>query len=289
MKEQPIAGLYGLIGHPVSHSLSPLIHNSAFNALGLKCRYFLFEVAPYFFPQAMAGIRALGIKGVNITIPYKQKVIEFLDSVDPAAAAIGAVNTVVNNGERLIGYNTDGEGSLRSLKEEAGLDPCGLTCVIFGSGGACRAVALTLAQKGAGKIIIASRNQAQAHEISSLINKNSANVAITVTLADIADFKELKTADLVINSTPIGMWPKTEEPPVINTSLLSRHSLVWDLVYNPVETRFLREAREHGCPTLSGLGMLLYQGAEAFRLWTGCEPPIEAMRRELEKAIPSKY
>lgn len=289
MKEQPIAGLYGLIGHPVSHSLSPLIHNTAFNALGLKCQYFLFEVPPYFFPHAMEGIMALGIKGVNITIPYKQRVIEFLDSVNPAAAAIGAVNTVVNNGERLIGYNTDGEGSLRSLKEEAGLDPRGLTCVIFGSGGACRAVALTLAQKGVGKIIIASRNQAQAHEISSLINKNNTNIAATVTLADIADFKELKTADLVINSTPIGMWPKTEGPPVINTSLLSRHSLVWDLVYNPVETRFLREAREHGCPTLSGLGMLLYQGAEAFRLWTGCEPPIAAMRRELAKAIPSKY
>ncbi|MFZ5688123.1 MAG: shikimate dehydrogenase [Bacillota bacterium] len=288
MREQAIAGLYGLVGYPVSHSLSPLMHNRAFNTLGLNCYYCLFEVTPHFFPQALAGIKALGIKGVNITIPYKQRVLEFLDIVDPTAAAIGAVNTVVSNGGRLIGYNTDGDGSLLSLKNDAGLDPLGLKFIIFGSGGACRAVALTLTLKGAGKIVIASRNQTQASEISNLINKVKAGIAKTVSLEGIDYIKELKTADIVINSTPIGMWPKIEDPPIINTSLLSRHSLVWDLVYNPVETRFLREAKEHGCRTLSGLGMLLYQGAEAFRLWTGYEAPIEAMRQELEKAIRGK-
>jgi shikimate dehydrogenase len=288
MMGQAKAELYGLIGYPVSHSLSPLMQNRAFHALDLSCYYGLFEVLPQFFPQALAGIKALGIKGVNITIPYKQRVLEHLDFIDPAAAAIGAVNTVINDGERLTGYNTDGEGAMLSLKKEASIDPLGLKFIIFGSGGACRAVAYTLALKGAKKIIIAGRRESQSVEISRLLDQVKTGVAATVSLTDINCREELKTADVVINSTPIGMWPKVLEPPVIDTRLLSTHTLVWDLVYNPVETRFLREAKAHGCRTLSGLGMLLYQGAEAFRLWTGLAAPVEAMRQELKKAISHK-
>ena len=265
--------LAGLFGHPVSHSLSPLMQNKAFAEKGLPYVYAAFDVAPEALPEAVAAIRALGLVGVNVTIPHKVAIMPLLDEIDPLAERIGAVNTVVNENGRLIGYNTDGLGYVRSLVEETWIALEEQVVTMLGAGGAARAVAFTLAQQGVKQIQIINRSRERAALLAEHVN------AITPTrVVDREEAREaIAQSTLLINTTSIGMYPHVDEMP-ISAEWLHERLVVSDLIYNPLETRLLREARLAGARTHSGVGMFVNQGALAFELWTKESAPAEQMR-----------
>ncbi len=277
--------VFGIFGWPVEHTFSPMMHNSAFNSLGLDCIYVPFPVSPDLLGKAVEGIRSLGLSGVNVTIPHKSNVINYLDEVSPEARLIGAVNTVTNKDGILTGYNTDAMGFVKSLKLDGGTDPAGKRVMILGAGGAARAVSIQLALSGIKTITIASP---VAEEINSLSETITGSLNISVN--GINWVKEnisscLEGTDILINATPVGMHPNTNVMPPVEVGLLPEHAMVCDLIYNPGETLLLSKAAELGLKTLNGIGMLLYQGAIAFELWTGIEPPIEIMRDALKRAL----
>lgn len=276
-------GLVALLGHPVQHSLSPLMHNAAFAAGGQNLVYLAFDVKPGDLAAALAGLKALGFRGANVTVPHKEAVIPYLDAVDPVAARIGAVNTIVNEDRCLKGYNTDGSGFLRSL-EEAGFDPAGKRAVILGAGGAARAVAFALAAAGCGSLVLANRTPERATELAGALAGASLPAPVVYRLGDAGMRSEVEAADLVLNTTSLGMWPRVEETP-LPPDWFRPGQWVYDLVYNPLETKFLASARRRGCRVISGLDMLLYQGAAAFTLWTGREAPVAVMARVLREAM----
>jgi len=275
-------GLLALLGYPVEHSISPQMHNAALTEAGLDMVYLAFAVTAAGLPAALAGLQALGFRGANVTVPHKEAVIKHLDVIEPAAARIGAVNTIVNDGDRLIGYNTDADGFLRSLRE-AGFDPAGKTAAIIGAGGAARAVAFALARAGCAGLVVANRTSARAQELADALGGQYLYVA-ACSLEEQDLRPQLLKADLVINTTSVGMWPEVNSVP-LPIAWLQEGQWVYDLVYNPLETRFLSEARNRGCRTVSGLGMLLYQGAAAFTLWTGKTAPVQIMEAVLREAI----
>jgi shikimate dehydrogenase len=270
--------LTGLFGHPVAHSKSPQMHNAAFAHLGLDYVYLAFDILPERIEEGVQSIRALNVRGVNVTIPHKVAVIPYLDELSDAARRIGAVNTIVHEQGRLIGHNTDGIGYLAALREETGFVPAGKSVLLLGAGGAARAVATQLALDGAAQITIAARTVERAQELLPALDGLTA--AQAVLLGDVvpADY------DLVVNTTPLGMHPHVDELP-IDPELLRAGQLVSDLIYNPRETRFLREAAARGCRVSGGLGMFIHQGAEAFRLWTGQEAPTDVMRKTVESYL----
>ncbi|OIQ07757.1 shikimate dehydrogenase [Moorella thermoacetica] len=276
-------GLVALLGHPVQHSLSPLMHNAAFAAGGQNLVYLAFDVEPGDLVAALAGLKALGFRGANVTVPHKEAVIPYLDAVDPVAARIGAVNTIVNEDRCLKGYNTDGSGFLRSL-EEAGFDPAGKRAVILGAGGAARAVAFALAAAGCGSLVLANRTPERATELAGALAGAGLPAPVVYRLGDAGMRSEVEAADLVLNTTSLGMWPRVEETP-LPPDWFRPGQWVYDLVYNPLETKFLASARRRGCRVISGLDMLLYQGAAAFTLWTGREAPVAVMARVLREAM----
>ncbi|QQE73129.1 shikimate dehydrogenase [Brevibacillus composti] len=265
--------LVGLFGHPVAHSQSPLMHNAAFAEKGLDYVYTSFDVAPERLPEAVAGIRALGIKGVNVTIPHKVAIMPLLDEVDPLAARIGAVNTVVNRDGYLIGYNTDGLGYVRSLVEKTGISLEQQTVTMLGAGGAARAVAFTLAERGVREIRILNRSR----ERATLLAEHVGTIVPTVVLNPAEGAEAIADASLLINTTSIGMHPHVEEMPV-QEEWLHANLIVSDLIYNPLETRLLKAAAAKGAQIHSGIGMFVNQGALAFELWTGEDAPTETMR-----------
>mgnify|MGYP001558976632 FL=1 len=271
--------IIGIFGYPVEHTLSPYMHNAAFEAMGLDYCYIPFRVRPENLKTAINSIKALSLQGVNITIPHKEAIIPYLDELDREAELIGAVNTVLNKEKRLIGYNTDGRGFVRSLREDGRIDPRGKKIMIIGAGGAARAIAFTLAIEGAGKIFIKDIIEEKAKELSSAISNKIYAEAIYI--KDLKD--RIGDVDILINATPLGM--KKEDPLPVLPELLSQGLIVYDIVYNPPETPLLKEAKKRGAKTLGGLGMLLYQGALSFKIWTGQEPPVDVMRKELENKI----
>ncbi|MEK6692287.1 MAG: shikimate dehydrogenase [Nitrospirota bacterium] len=271
--------IIGIFGYPVEHTLSPYMHNAAFEAMGLDYCYIPFRVRPENLKTAINSIKALSLQGVNITIPHKEAIIPYLDELDREAELIGAVNTVLNKEKRLIGYNTDGRGFVRSLREDGRIDPRGKKIMIIGAGGAARAIAFTLAIEGAGKIFIKDIIEEKAKELSSAISNKISAEAIYI--KDLKD--RIGDVDILINATPLGM--KKEDPLPVLPELLSQGLIVYDIVYNPPETPLLKEAKKRGAKTLGGLGMLLYQGALSFKIWTGQEPPVDVMRKELENKI----
>ncbi|GED53771.1 shikimate dehydrogenase [Brevibacillus borstelensis] len=275
--------LVGLFGHPVSHSQSPLMHNAAFAEAGLDYVYMTFDVAPERLSEAVAGIRSLGIKGVNVTIPHKVAIMPMLDEIDPLAARIGAVNTVVNRDGYLVGYNTDGLGYVRSLVETTGITLEQQTVTMLGAGGAARAVAFTLAERGVKEIRIINRSR----ERATLLAEHVGTIVPTAVI-DPAEGKEaIEDASLLINTTSIGMYPQVDEMPV-QEEWLHAGLIVSDLIYNPLETRLLKAASSRGAQVHSGIGMFVNQGALAFELWTGEAAPTETMReivlQQLSKA-----
>jgi shikimate dehydrogenase len=270
--------LYCIFGSPVRHSISPVIHNAAFREMEIDAVYLAFE--PASIGGAVSSMKTLGISGASITIPYKIDVCRHCDEMDPLAAGIGSVNTLVNTGGRIIGYNTDGYGALRSI-EQRGISLKGKTCLILGNGGSARAIAFTLAGHGV-SIIIAGRNEERISKLAGDISAISPN-AHSALLGSI-DRGFMETIDIIINTTPIGMAPDTGSVPIDIDCINKRH-IVFDIVYAPHETRLLAAARDKGCPVVFGVDMLVMQGARQFEIWTGLDAPVETMRRAAHRHL----
>jgi shikimate dehydrogenase len=266
-----------VFGFPVEHSLSPAMHNAAIAALRIHYLYIPYSVQPDNLGPAIHSLIALGITGVNLTIPHKEDVLPFLHEISPAAQAVGAVNTVHNENGRLIGYNTDGEGFLAPLKEQ-GFSAKGKKAVVLGAGGSARSVVFALVQSGA-EVILVNRTTERAAGLAGEANRMFAGEAVRwIDFGDTAGLVEtLAGAELLVNTTSVGMHPKTDEMPPVPPESLHSDLLVYDLIYNPLETRLLTAARKAGAQTLNGVKMLVNQGAAAFRIWTGIEPPLDVM------------
>ncbi|MFC5471643.1 shikimate dehydrogenase [Cohnella suwonensis] len=265
--------LYGVIGDPVRHSKSPVMLNRAFRETGINGAYAAFHVTPDRLGESIAGVRGLGFRGLNVTIPHKVEVMAFLDEISEGARAIGAVNTIVNDNGRLVGYNTDGIGYVRSLKEEAEPDLSGKTIVVLGAGGASRGILWALAQEKPAAILLANRTEARAAELASAFPPAYRISAIAWSRLQAA----CAEADVVVNTTSVGMSPNADGVP-IDPNWLKPGAVASDLIYNPLKTAFLRRAEERGCRAHGGLGMFVYQGAYAFEYWTGTTAPVAAMR-----------
>ena len=264
--------LYGIMGNPVAHSLSPAMHNGAFAALGLNKAYLPFAVQDV--GSAMAGLRALGIKGVSVTIPHKQAVMEYLDSIDPVAEKIGAVNTLVIANNAIHGANTDWLGANRALSEKISLKDASV--LLLGAGGSARAIGFGLLEAGA-SLTIASRTPEKGQALANLLG------CPWLPLAEAATAK----ADILINATSMGMGNQQDLLPIASEALVN-FQVVMDIVYAPLATRLLQAAEQAGCQTIDGLAMLLYQGAAQFELWTGQQAPLEVMRQSLLKALAQR-
>ena len=263
-----------LLGNPVEHSVSPQIHNSAFRTLGLNYVYLAFSVLD--LEGAVRGIRAFGIRGASITIPYKEKIIPYLDQLDELAEKIGAVNTVVNEQGKLLGYNTDGEAVYQALKDY-GINLEASRVIILGAGGACRSIAFTLASKSPkSRLLIFNRTFSRAKALAEEIKEKTRAEIQALAWEEEPLKKELSRAQLLINATSVGMYPEIEQSPIPAQWL---HSRLWvfDIVYNPLETQLLKQAKKIGAKTIAGLEMLVRQAGEQFRLWTGKAPPLEVM------------
>ena len=277
----PVTGrskVLGVFGWPVEHSLSPAMHNAAIAALGLHYIYIPYSVPPDSLGPAIRSLSALGIIGVNLTIPHKERVLPFLDEVDPEARAIGAVNTVRNLEGRLVGFNTDGEGFFRPLAE-TGFTARGKRAVVLGAGGAARSVVYRLLREGA-IVSVANRTPERAERLAQEIGAAAGG---TVDVIDLADAEAMRSAlggaELLVNTTSVGMSPNADAEPPVSPELIHPSLFVYDLIYNPTETRLLTEARRRGAHGLNGVAMLAHQGAAAFELWTGVKPPVDVMVR----------
>jgi len=275
--------VFGVFGDPIAHSLSPAMHNAAFSALGMDCIYHAFRVKPEKLEKAILGAAAMGFGGLNLTVPLKEVALK-LDCIkpDPLAEKIGAINTVVfgETGE-IKGYNTDGLGAKQALQNSA-VEIEGSKIVVAGAGGAARSIAFQLAADGA-EIIIVNRTEGRAIELAKDIS--TAALSGNVTGRGLSGLKELlQDANILINTTTLGMHPNTETT-IATAEDLHPDLTVFDIVYNPLETRLLREAKASGAKTVSGVLMLVYQGAEAFKLWTGIEPPVELMKKTVLEAL----
>ncbi len=276
--------LCGIIGDPIEHTMSPPMHNAAFEQMGLDFWYVPFRVKREQLEQAVAGMRALNIRGLNVTIPHKVAIIPLLDELDPLAGRIGAINTVVNDNGVLRGYNTDATGFLQALLEK-GVEPRGKRVVLLGAGGAARAVSFVLAERGAHLVILNRRLELDwAEGLASRLTETFGKEVKAPELAEENLAQALEEADILVNATSVGMSPNVDETPV-TSNLLKPSLIVFDAVYNPVKTRLLREAGQTGAQTISGLEMLVWQGASAFELWTGVKAPVELMRAEVIKAL----
>jgi len=268
--------LYGIFGNPVRHSLSPLMHNRAFDLAGINAAYVAFE--PRSIEEAVSSMKAIGIAGASVTIPFKIDVLPFLDSIDPLAEKIGSVNTLLNDNGRIKGFNTDGHGAVTALKKQ-GSPIKNEKVLIIGNGGSARAIAYTLLH-GEAHVTIAGRDLNRITSLADDLLKFNSNVETSV-LAQL-DQRAVSQFDIIINTTPIGMHPHEEAVP-LDTSLLKSGSTVFDIVYSPHDTRFLTEASCRKCNTVYGIDMLLYQGVRQFEIWTGAEAPVSAMRDILIK------
>jgi len=261
MDISPDTKLVGLIGHPVEHSFSPKLHNSIYSMLGLNMVYLAFDVIEQELSYAVRGLRALGFIGFNVTIPYKEKILPLLDQIDSNAEAIGAVNTVKIEGDKLIGYNTDGAGFLDSLTRR-GIHCNNKNIVILGAGGAARAIGIYLAGENPSQMFINNRTSSRAEHLAKDINR-FAGRQMCQTISSIP-----RDVDIIINTTPIGMWPNTHGNPLQGYSLKS-DTIVCDIVYNPPMTEMLKYAQDAGCTIIGGKDMLIGQGVRAIEIWTG--------------------
>jgi shikimate dehydrogenase len=270
----PISGntrVFGILGRPVAHSLSPAMHNAAFRELGLNAVYVAFPVTD--LARAVAGLRGLGIGGVSVTIPFKEEIIPLLDDLDPQAARMGAVNTVVNREGRLYGYNTDWLGAVAALQAKTALQ--GQHVLILGAGGAARAIAFGVKEEG-GTVTVTDLDMPRAKSLARDLGTRVVSL----------EALEECPAAILVNATPVGLAPRSDEIP-LNPELLGRYRVVMDIVYRPLATRLLREAQARGCATIDGLQMLLHQATAQFELWTGRTAPLDVMSRAASEALGS--
>jgi shikimate dehydrogenase len=264
--------LYGIIGDPVQHSLSPILHNKAFKRMGLNAVYLVFEVED--LEEAIRGIRGLGIRGVSVTLPFKTQVLPFLDRVEAVAEKIKAVNTIANEGGRLVGYNTDWRGALEALEEKVDLK--GKKILLLGAGGAARAIGFGLKKRGC-QTIISNRSLDKANELAKALG------FICMPLSSINKPK----IDVIINATSVGMSPHHADSPVPRR-FLKEGMVVMDIVYQPLKTQLLQDAEEQGCRTIDGLEMFVRQGAGQLEIWTGQKLDIHQMKEDLSRELSRK-
>ncbi len=276
------AELVGAFGDPIAENPTIVLQEAAFRALDLNWRYLTIEVHAADLAAAMAGMRAMNFRGINLTIPHKVEVMRYLDEIAPDAGLIGAVNTVRWAGDRLVGENTDGKGFLRSLRD-ASIDPRGRKVVILGAGGAARAIAVELALAGASRITVVNRSIERGEQLAAALDRNT-SVAVDF-VPWMSTYLVPDEVSILVNATSIGLFPAVEAVPDVDLATLRPGLVVCDVIPNPPRTRFLTLALQRGATTLDGLGMLVYQGAIAFTMWTGLEAPTEVMRRALREAV----
>ncbi len=281
-KNSSLQQIYGVLGYPAKHSLSPLMHNAAFKALGINAEYKIFEKRPEELEDFLNSLFGENIRGLNVTIPYKETVLKYLKWQSPEVRFTGASNTIeVEDNNYLKGWNTDGIGFHRHLTVDLKFDITGKNVIILGAGGAAKAVTDQLARKKAGGISIYDIDKNKGLELANKLNKEFPECqAIYV---DTVDELDIKNSDLLINATPIGM--KENDPCLIDKSRIHNHLLVYDLIYNPAETKLLKMAKDKGARTSNGLGMLLYQGALSLEVWTGQKAPLDIMRKVLTEGL----
>ena len=269
-------GVCAVIGDPVEHSLSPVMHNAAFQKLGLNLVYVAFNVTRNELKEAVAGARSLGLRGLNVTMPHKKAVMRYLDETDSTAEAIGAVNTILNNQGKLVGYNTDGKGAMIALKKN-GIYPEEKKMLLLGAGGAAKAIAFQAAQE-VEELVILNRTSEKATKLAELLRKKFGKKVKGGALSAEVLKEEMKTADILVNATPVGMHPDVNLSPV-PLDLLRRDLCVMDIIYNPLETKLVKDAKAVGAKVVLGLEMLLYQGAVSFEIWTNCSAPVDVMKK----------
>ena len=271
-----------MFGHPVAENPTVVMHEAAYAQFGMNWRYLTIEVLPEDLEAAMRGLRAMNMRGINLTIPHKVEVLKYLDRLSEPARLMGAVNTVVNEGGELYGENTDGKGFMRALKEDAGVDPVGVKVVTFGAGGAARAITVELALAGAEDITIVNRSPERGRRLVDLLNDTTPTSATYEPWR--GPYRLAENAGVVINATSIGLFPDIDAKPDLDYSTLTADMTVCDVIHSP-NTPFLMEAQRQGSRTLDGVGMLVYQGAIGFKLWTGRDAPVELMYRALAEAF----
>jgi shikimate dehydrogenase len=281
------AELVACLGQPVAENPTGAMQEAAFLALGLHWRYLTIEVAPARLREAILGVRAFGMRGINLTIPHKVAVMEYLDEIAPDAAVIGAVNTVRRDGDRLIGENTDGKGFLRGVRVDAGVDPRGKRAIVLGAGGAARAIVTELALAGVADLLVVNRSVVRGEPmVSELAAKLAAQTKTAIRFEPwLGTYRVPGDAEILVNATSIGLYPEVDAMPPVDLSGASPNLLVSDAVFNPPETRLLAAARRMGLPVLDGLSMLVYQGVIGFQLWTGLNPPEDVMKKALRTAL----
>lgn len=275
--------LTGLLGSPVSHSISPMMHNEAFRQLGLDYRYLAFDVGTKKLAAAVEGLKAMGARGFNLTMPDKNEMCALCDHLSQASQIGGAVNTVVNDGGVLTGYTTDGIGFMRSVKE-AGQQIIGKKMTILGAGGAASAILVQAALDGVAEITVFNRRGGTFAKAETIAERLSEHTSCKISLYDYSDpdilRRELEESVILVNATSVGMAPHTEESLITDADMLHKDLFVFDIIYNPEETLLLKMAKAAGCRTENGLNMLLYQGAASFELWTGQQMPVEIVKEK---------
>ncbi|SEK22746.1 shikimate dehydrogenase [Methanobrevibacter gottschalkii] len=280
MKIKGSTNIVGLIGHPVEHSFSPPMHNAAFDELGMDYAYVAFDVDPHNLKSAIDGAKSLNIKGFNVTIPHKIEVMQFLDEIDEIAGLIGAVNTI--DFKNLKGYNTDGIGAIRAIEEVTTIK--NKNVVVAGAGGASRAISFYLVKYGAKSITILNRNVDKAKSLANdILDSGLINEVIADSVSKINGY--LVNADILVDTTPIGMYPHVDDEPIVRAESMHNDLVVFDAVYNPNETPLIKEAIKAGAKPVYGIKMLLYQGVESFKIWTGRDAPADEMEKVLKQTL----
>lgn len=280
---QATTKLVGLLGYPVKHSMSPRMHNTAFDALGLDYVYMAFEVKEGQIKDSLDALRTLNAEGCNVTMPHKKSVMKYLDEISEDAKIIGSINTVKNNNGKLIGYNTDGIGFIKALEEDS-VEYTDKKIIIAGAGGAARAVATQLAFEGAREIVIFNRTLSAAEEITENINKNITGCkGRAFELKEHELKKELKDASILVNCTSLGMKETIDQAIISSSDVLHKNLFVADIIYDPKKTKLLKMAEEVGCRYMNGLMMVIWQGAVAFKIWTGKDMPVDLIKKEIKE------
>jgi shikimate dehydrogenase len=267
-----------VIGDPIEHTLSPVMHNAAFEKLNLDFVYLAFRVRREELKDAIAGARSLDIHGLNVTMPHKTAIMEHLDKIDSTARSIGAINTIHNAGGRLVGYITDGVGAINALKEK-GVVPEGKKMLLLGAGGAGKAIAFHAAQE-VEELKILNRTAHKAKELAEVLRKKYYKKVSGNSLSSEVLKKELERADILVNATSVGMHPDVDSS-LVDPSWLRPELCVMDIIYNPLETKLSRDAKSMGAKVVSGIEMLVYQGAASFEIWTNHRAPVEVMKKAI--------
>ena len=280
MKIKGSTNIVGLIGHPVEHSFSPPMHNAAFDALNMDYAYVAFDVNPNDLKSAIEGAESLNIKGFNVTIPHKVDVMQYLDELDEVARLIGAVNTI--DFKNLKGYNTDGIGAVKAIEEVTSIK--NKNVVVAGAGGASRAISFYIAKYGAESLTILNRNEVKAESLASDVS-DSGLIGEVASDSINAIGNYMESADVLIDTTPLGMHPNINDEPIVKADMMDEDLVVFDAVYNPNETVLIKEAIKANAKPVYGIKMLLYQGAESFKIWTGKTEPVDVMEKALRNTL----